>query len=207
MRARRTFNHVAAGAALAAVLAAAGCGGGSEPKAPTSPASDAAMVLTLPSATGTPLLTFTGRLSGPGSTASAGSGGSAGGGGAGGGSAVVALDRAALDSLNRIELTVSDPFQKQQIGYKGVWLADLLRAAGADVSTGNLRITALDDYVVNIPMSDVRAGGIFLAVQNLDGTAIPVSAGGPTRIVFRDGTPAGDNSEQWIWSIATIEVQ
>jgi hypothetical protein len=165
------------------------------------------MVLTLPSSTGTPLLTFIGRLGGPVPSASAGTGGTGGTGGAGGGAAVVALDRAALDSLNRVELTVSDPFQKQRIGYKGVWLADLLRAAGADLSTGNLRITALDDYVVNIPMSDVRAGGVFLAVQNLDGSAIPVSAGGPTRIVFRDGTPAGDNSEQWIWSIATIEVQ
>jgi hypothetical protein len=202
----RTFHHVAVGAALAAVLAATGCGSGSgsETKAPTSPASDAAMVLTLPSSTGTPLLTFTGKLGGP-----AGSAGpaAAASGGVGGGGPVVALDRAALDSLNRIELTVSDPFQKRQIGYKGVWLADLLRAAGADLSAGNLRITALDDYIVNIPMSDVRAGGVFLAVQNLDGTAIPVSAGGPTRVVFRDGTPAGDNSEQWIWSIATIEVQ
>jgi hypothetical protein len=203
MRARRTFDLVAAGAALAAVLAAAGCGG-SEPTAPTNATSDAATVLTLPSSTGTPLLTFTGRLSGPTSAASA-SADTGGTGGGGGG--VVALDRAALDSLNHLELTVSDPFQKKQVGYKGVWLADLLRAAGADLSTGNLRITALDDYVVNIPMSDVRAGGIFLAVQNLDGTAIPVSGGGPTRIVFRDGTPAGGNSEQWIWSIATIEVQ
>jgi hypothetical protein len=208
MRARRIFNHVAAGAVLAAVLATTGCGSGSETKAPTSPSSDAAMVLTLPSSTGTPLVTFTGKLTGPGQDPGASAGGASGGaGGAGGGGPVVALDRAALDSLNRLELTVSDPFQKKSVGYKGVWLADLLRAAGADGSAGNLRITALDDYVVNIPMSDVRAGGIFFAVQNLDGSAIPVSAGGPTRIVFRDGTPAGDNSEQWIWSIATIEVQ
>jgi hypothetical protein len=119
----------------------------------------------------------------------------------------VTLDRTAIDSLNRVELTVSDPFQKKQLGYKGVWLADLLRAVGVPDSASNLHITALDDYVVDIPMSDVRAGGIFFAVQNLDGSPIPVSAGGPTRIVFRDGTPSGANSEQWIWSLTTIEVQ
>jgi hypothetical protein len=44
-------------------------------------------------------------------------------------------------------------------------------------------------------------------VQNLDGSPIPVAEGGPTRIVFRDGIPAGNNSEQWIWSLSTIEVQ
>jgi len=119
----------------------------------------------------------------------------------------VPLDRTAIDSLNRIELTVSDPFQKKQLGYKGVWLADLLRAVGVSESATNLHMTALDDYVVDIPMSDVRAGGIFFAVQNLDGSPIPVSDGGPTRIVFRDGTPSGANSEQWIWSLTTIEVQ
>jgi hypothetical protein len=168
--------------------------------------------LTLPPSTGTPLLTFTGKLSGTGGTGGTG-GGDTGGtsagsaGGAGGGAPSVSLDRGAVDSLNRVELTVTDPFQQKQIGYKGVWLADLLRAVGVPDSATNLHITALDDYVVNIPMSDVRAGGIFFAVQNLDGTPIPVSAGGPTRIVFRDGTPSGNNSEQWIWSIATIEVQ
>jgi hypothetical protein len=204
MRARRIVHRVVTGATLVAVLAAAGCGSDSTPtgSGAESRASDPAMVLTLPSSTGTPLLTFTGKLESTGSTGSAG-----GAGGTGGGGPSVSLDRAAVDSLNRIELTVSDPFQKKQIGYKGVWLADLLRAVGVPDSAANLHMTALDDYVVNIPMSDVRAGGIFFAVQNLDGTPIPVSAGGPTRIVFRDGTPSGANSEQWIWSIATIEVQ
>jgi hypothetical protein len=204
MPARRLVHRVVTGATLVAVLGAAGCGSGSKPtgSGTVSQPSDPAIVLTLPSPTGTPLLTFTGKLE---STASNGSAGA--GGGAGGGAPSVSLDRAAIDSLNRIELTVSDPFQQKQIGYKGVWLADLLRAVGVPDSASNLHMTALDDYVVNIPMSDVRAGGIFFAVQNLDGTPIPVSAGGPTRIVFRDGTPSGANSEQWIWSIATIEVQ
>ena len=203
MRARHILLRVVTTATLAAVLGTAGCGAGPKTTGSgrSSQPSDAATVLTLPSSTGTPLLTFTGKLGGTGG-ASAGTTG-----GVGGGEPAVSLDRAAVDSLNRIELTVYDPFQKQQLGYKGVWLMDLLRAVGVAESASNLHITALDDYVVDIPMSDVRAGGIFLAVQNLDGSPIPVSGGGPTRIVFRDGTPAGNNSEQWIWSLATIEVQ
>ena len=203
MGARHTLHRLATGAALAAVLAVGGCGSDAPKSAsgpePASPSSDAATVLTLPPATGAPLLTFTGKVEGAAPAPS--------GGGAGGGGPAVTLDRAAIDSLNRVELTVSDPFQKKQLGYKGVWLADLLRAVGVPESATNLHITALDDYVVDIPMSDVRAGGIFFAVQNLDGSPIPVSAGGPTRIVFRDGTPSGANSEQWIWSLTTIEVQ
>jgi hypothetical protein len=200
MGARHTLNRLATGAALAAVLAVGGCAGKTTTSGsgPTSPPSDPATVLTLPPSTGTPLLTFTGKLE---SATPAPSGG------VGGGGPAVTLDRGAIDSLNRVELTVSDPFQKKQLGYKGVWLADLLRAVGVPESATNLHITALDDYVVDIPMSDVRAGGIFFAVQNVDGSPIPVSAGGPTRIVFRDGTPSGANSEQWIWSLTTIEVQ
>jgi hypothetical protein len=203
MRARHILSRVVTAATLVAVLGAAGCGAGSKTTGSgrAGQPSEAATVLTLPSSTGTPLLTFTGKL---GSTAGVSS---ATAGGAGGGGPAVSLDRAAIDSLNRIELTVYDPFQKQQVGYKGVWLADVLRAVGVAESATNLHMTALDDYVVDIPMSDVRAGGIFLAVQNLDGSPIPVSGGGPTRIVFRDGTPSGNNSEQWIWSLATIEVQ
>ena len=203
MGARHTLHRLATGAALAAVLAAGGCGSDAQRSAsgpdPTGPPSDAATVLTLPPSAGTPLLTFTGKLDGAAPAPS--------GGGVGGGGPAVPLDRTAIDSLNRIELTVSDPFQKKQLGYKGVWLADLLPAVGVSESATNLHMTALDDYVVDIPMSDVRAGGIFFAVQNLDGSPIPVSDGGPTRIVFRDGTPSGANSEQWIWSLTTIEVQ
>ena len=81
---------------LAAALAAGGCGADTRAgsSGPTSPPSDPATVLTLPTSTGAPLLTFTGRLAGARPAPSAG--------GVGGGAPVVTLDRAAIDSLNRV---------------------------------------------------------------------------------------------------------
>jgi hypothetical protein len=183
----RMFRHLVMGTVVAAVLLVAGCGTDTT-TAERGPATTAesATTLTLPPPTGAAVLTFTGKV--------------------GNGQAVV-LDQAGVDSLSRTELTVTDPFHNKRIGYRGVWLADLVQAVGVDVSARDLHMTALDDYVVVIPMSDLRAGGIFLAVKLLDGSAIPVAEGGPTRVVFRDGTAAGNNSEQWIWSLATIEVR
>jgi hypothetical protein len=185
----RAFRQLVMGTAVAAVLVVAGCGADTTAaeQRPAAAPTESAATLTLPPPTGTALLTFTGKV---------GTAGQA-----------VILDQAAVDSLNRTELTITDPFQNKRIGYRGVWLADLVRAVGADASAQVLHITALDDYVVDIPMSDLRAGGIFLAVKYLDGSAIPVADGGPTRVVFRDGTPSGNNSEQWIWSLATVEVR
>jgi len=172
--------------AVAALLLGA-CGATAAPAAgPSAAATAPAPALTIPPARDKPLLTLSGKI---------------------GHGHRVLIDRAGADTLTRVDLTVLEPFQKQRVAYKGVWLDDLLRAVEAEPSAQTVHLTALDDYVVDLPMADLRSGGVFLAVQNADGTAIPVAEGGPTRLVFRDGTPKSDNSDLWIWSLATIEVR
>ncbi|HEX6756324.1 MAG TPA: molybdopterin-dependent oxidoreductase [Mycobacteriales bacterium] len=143
----------------------------------------------VPTPTGKPVLTLTGKVSarnrGP----------------------TVAFDLAALERIGLVHARLHDPWEKRDIEVRGIRLGDLLAVAGAGANATGLHITALDDYQVDLGMADVRAGGILLATSTGDGRPIEVHDGGPTRVVFLDGVPAGANADQWIWSLKTIEVR
>lgn len=118
----------------------------------------------------------------------------------------VALDRRTLARLAQVQLTTYEPWVKQDLSFRGVWLADVLALAGA-ASTAGVRVTALDDYSVTFSAADLRSGGILLATSDGAGADIPIEDGGPTRIVFQRGLRAGTNADQWIWSLRSIEVR
>jgi hypothetical protein len=121
--------------------------------------------------------------------------------------AVLAFDKPTLDQLGRVRVTVFEPWVKQELNFEGVWLADLLAVARADPQARTVHITALDDYQVELAISDVMAGGVLLATRSGNGQPIPIEDGGPTRIVFAGGVPAGNSADQWIWSLSAIDVR
>jgi len=51
------------------------------------------------------------------------------------------------------------------------------------------------------------AGIVTLLVTGCGGSDIKIDKGGPTRIAFADGVASGANQDQWIWSVATIDVR
>ena len=178
-------------AAAAIGLAAAGC-------AHPSPVAAAVVVTTpaprapderLPAPAGEPVLTITGRVERTNVEHT------------------VRLDEDGLDSLGRVRIELYEPWVKQRMSFQGVWLADVLGATGIDDAAASLHLTALDNYQVDIPITDVRAGGVLLATRTGDGGAIPIAEGGPIRIVFADGVASGANANQWIWSVTTIDVR
>jgi hypothetical protein len=143
----------------------------------------------VPAPAGKPLLTLTGRVS------ALNRGGT------------IALDRTVIERLSVVKVRVYEPWVKQDVDFRGVWLQDLLTVAGAAADASTVRITALDDYTVDIATADVRAGGILLATSAGDGAELPIDKGGPTRIIFVAGTKAGANADQWIWSLKSIDVR
>jgi hypothetical protein len=193
-RATQPWRRLALFAAAAVLTLGVSMLGGCAGKAPSGAVTTAgptatALPLTIPEPKGAPLLTISGKIS-------EGNKGDA-----------MVLDESAVAGLAKIDLTFADPFQKKTLTLKGVWMADLLAAADVTDDAQTLHMTALDDYVIDFTMAEVRAGGMFLAVANQQGGPLTLENGGPTRIVFVDGTPAGANSDKWIWSLATIEVQ
>jgi hypothetical protein len=118
----------------------------------------------------------------------------------------LALDVATIERLGVKEIGLYEPWVKQHLDFRGIWLSDLLTVAGVADGATKLRIVAHDDYAVDLPLADVRAGTVMLATRSGDGVALPLDNGGPTRIVYADGVAAGANPDQWIWSLKSIDV-
>lgn len=143
----------------------------------------------VPAPQGDPVLTITGKI------ATTNSGNS------------LQFDAATLDRLGLLQVTVDEPWVKQKLKFQGPWLADLLKMAKVDPAATTIHVTALDDYQIDLPLAAVDAGGILLATKKGDGESIPVEEGGPTRIVYLGGVAAGASADQWIWSLASIDVR
>ena len=118
----------------------------------------------------------------------------------------VQFDMATLERLGLREGVVFEPWDKIDMRFTGVDLQRLLESAGASANAKTIHITALDDYQVDVSMAEIRSGTIILATRQ-DGAPIPLDKGGPTRIVFGAGTTSGENPDQWIWSLAQIEIR
>ena len=112
-----------------------------------------------------------------------------------------------LDQLGLHQVQVFEPWVKQDVGFQGVWLADLLDVAGAAGNARGIHVVALDDYSVDLTIEQVDAGGILLATRTAEGEPLSIEQGGPTRIIFLDGVAAGVNTDLWIWSLKEISVR
>lgn len=119
----------------------------------------------------------------------------------------VVLDLATVNAMGLVRVEVYEPWARERLSFRGVELADVLDIAGVRPSASSVHMTALDDYEVDLTMAEIRAGGILVATASGNGRPLSVANGGPTRIVFTDGTKAGVAHEQWIWSLTTIEVR
>jgi hypothetical protein len=142
----------------------------------------------IPAPTGKPVFTMTGRIS---ATNKAGT---------------LVFDQQTVERLGVHQIRLYEPWTKENLDFRGVWLQDLIAVAGVPADAVRLHIVALDDFAADLTLADIRAGGIMLATRAGDGSLIPIDKGGPTRIVFTDGVKAGANADQWVWSIKTIDV-
>lgn len=113
------------------------------------------------------------------------------------------IDFAALErELPQEELTVYEPFVKKDLTFTGVPMSDLLSAARVDATSGSLHLHALDDYTVELPLSEVVSEGLL--ATRVDGKRIAVAEGGPIRLVFGADSELGSNPDNWIWSVDSM---
>ncbi len=138
---------------------------------------------------GPAVLTVTGRFA-PGSTAP------------------VALDLAQLDTMPQVECTVNDrEAEGRDATFRGVLVADLLTEIGAQPET-TLHTAALNDYAVDLPVSDIRGLPVLLATR-LDGQPMSVAHYGPLRIIY---PTTGYNLDptvydpRRIWQLSAVDV-
>lgn len=123
----------------------------------------------------------------------------------------LAFDMQTLEKVGLIEYTIDDPWQDgQQVTYTGVLVSELLKVAGLNESATSLHLIALDDYAVDIPISEINQWPVMLATRRA-GQYMGIDASGPTQIVF----PFHSNPEidkdtykvQMIWNLRDIEIR
>lgn len=174
--------------ALASVIAIAGCGPAIPPAYERVSVSTLATAQPIPVPAGDVTLTMTGRVA---TNAADG----------------VRLDLATIERMGLIRFTVRDPWLEQDLEFTGVLMTDLLAAVGAASDATYIKVTALDDYQVDISLADLKRWPIMLATQT-GGAPMSIEDKGPTRIVFPadPGIDTVRTKDFWIWQIETIEV-
>lgn len=105
------------------------------------------------------------------------------------------------------EFTVFNPYEEREEDYTGVFISDLVEMFGAE-GVQSVRLTALDDYVIDINQEEWSNLRIVLATR-VDGAYFGFETKGPMRIVFPDyDSDKLEHQEllpKWIWMITRIE--
>lgn len=118
------------------------------------------------------------------------------------------FDRAMIEALPRHVLRTTSVVADGVRRFEGFLMRDLLNAVGARGET--LTATALNDYVIDIPVSDFTSFDVLVAYR-MDGERLTARDKGPLWIVY----PRDDHAElqdirydyRWVWQLIHIDVR
>jgi len=119
----------------------------------------------------------------------------------------VSLDEAALNALPEHSFTTTAPWFKEKSTFTGPYLSDLLQAVGAKGTM--LTIRALNDYKVQVPVSDAAEFRPILA-RKINNKPINVRDKGPLFLIYPFDSVPSLNTDVYfarsIWQIKSIQV-
>jgi hypothetical protein len=122
--------------------------------------------------------------------------------------AAAVFDLAMLSALPQHRIKTRTPWHEGERVFAGPLVRDVLAAAKA--SGTSLRMVALNDYRVDVPMDDVQRWDVIIATS-IDGRAIPVREKGPLFIIYPfDRHPDLRNAVYYsrsIWQLRRVEVR
>lgn len=125
-----------------------------------------------------------------------------------GGSLAVTFDMAALDALPQGTITTTTPWYDGPRTFTGPLLRAVLQQA--KVAGAVLRISALNDYSVEIPVEDLDLYGVVLATR-IDGKPLSVRDKGPLFVIYPFDSRTDLKQEKFysraIWQVVRIAVR
>jgi hypothetical protein len=117
------------------------------------------------------------------------------------------FDLPMLEKLGVSRIKTATAWTEGQPVFEGVLMRDLLNYVGA--SGDKVTVVALNDYKVDIPMSDFKNFPVILAYR-MDGQALRVKDKGPLWIVYpADEFPELNNKptqNKWVWQVKEIQL-
>ena len=112
-----------------------------------------------------------------------------------------------LEKLGISRRKTSTAWTEGQPVFEGVLMRDLFNQVGA--SGDKVTVVALNDYKVDIPMSDFKNFPVILAYR-MDGQALRVKDKGPLWIIYpADEFPELNNKQtqnKWVWQFKEIQI-
>ncbi|MGR3636412.1 MAG: molybdopterin-dependent oxidoreductase [Shimia sp.] len=112
-----------------------------------------------------------------------------------------------LDALPQTSFETSTVWTDEDVVFSGVSLSALLEAA--EVSGTTLRMTALNDYAVDMPMSEIGDDYPIVATR-MDGVVMPIREKGPFWVVFPYDAASSFRSEtayaRSVWQLSLLSV-
>jgi hypothetical protein len=121
----------------------------------------------------------------------------------------IVMDLKTIESVGLVDYKVKDPFEKKDVIFRGPLMSNLLSLWQVSKDATKLRIVALNDYKVDVPIAELTKYPVIFALQQ-DGQYMPVSTRGPAMLVF----PYNDfqlneavYNDYWAWQIKSIDVQ
>jgi hypothetical protein len=124
----------------------------------------------------------------------------------------IEMDLPTLESVGLVDYKVKDPFvtdKPTQVTFRGVLMSQLLDLWKVPADATTLEMTALNDYSVDVPISDLRKYPVIFALQQ-DGQYMPISTRGPAMLVYPYDNFEFDHTKYdayWIWQIKSIKVK
>lgn len=117
-------------------------------------------------------------------------------------------DLAMLEALPGRATVTETPWTKGTVKFEGPLGSALLDQLGAEGTT--LKITALNDYVVEVPVEDFRKWPVILATRK-DGKLMPVRDKGPIFVIYPFDADRSLYNEKIFsrsaWQVKSIEVR
>ena len=120
----------------------------------------------------------------------------------------VEMTRADFDTMDWHEFSTSTSVTDGRPEFRGVLMRDILAHAGAEGSS--VRATALNDYVVDIPVEDFHRFDVLAALY-MDDVPLTPRNKGPVWIVYpRDDHPELQDIRydyRWVWQLNSLKVK
>lgn len=117
------------------------------------------------------------------------------------------FDLAMLEAMDAVDVTTTTIWTDGVQKFRGVPLVRLMQEVGA--KGGMIAASALNDYTVQIPMTDAVEGGAVLAFES-NGAALSVRDKGPLWVIYPYDSSTDYQSEviyaRSIWQVAKMDI-